>query len=231
MPRFKVLTLFPEIFGPFINSSVIGRAVESGALEIECVQIRDFTENKYGKVDDSPFGGGAGMVMTVQPLKSALQESASENAHVIMMSPRGRLLDQKRVRELSQMEEIVLVCGRYEGVDQRFIDRYVDEEISIGDYVLTGGEIAAMAVIDSVGRLGENVLGNPGSLESESHSGFLLEYPQYTKPEIYDGDQVPGILKSGHHKNIDAWRHEQSVEITKKRRPDLYKKYLNKEEQ
>lgn len=228
--KFTVLTLFPEIFDGFKSSSIIGRAVEDGIIDIQAVQIRDYSKDSHKKVDHPPFGGGAGMVMAVQPLDDALQmtKKRSENPediHVVYLSPRGKLLNYEKCRQLAKKMEIVLVCGRYEGVDQRFVDM-VDEEISIGDYVMTGGEIAAMVVMDSVGRLIDGVLGNHESLADESFAGDLLEYPQYTRPMDYKGMRVPDILLSGHHENIHKWRFEQSVEVTKQQRPDIYRKYM-----
>ncbi|MDO4754648.1 MAG: tRNA (guanosine(37)-N1)-methyltransferase TrmD [Bacillota bacterium] len=250
--KFSILTLFPEAVSGFFDSSIIGRAKKQGNIEIALIQIRDFSADRHKKVDDAPFGGGAGMVMTVQPLKDALlsacaSESGDESEHeiereivrpecekmreshrrrVLYMSPRGTLLTQKKCEELAQYDHLVLICGHYEGVDQRFIDRYVDEEISIGDYILTGGELAAAVLVDSVSRLSGGVLGSRESLDFESHASGLLEYPHYTRPEVYDGDRVPDILLSGHHQNIAEWRLKEAVQLTKERRPDLYRKYL-----
>lgn len=226
--RFHILTLFPEFFEAFVSTSIIGRAVEAGCVSVDCVHIRDFSDNKHRKVDDAPFGGGAGMVMAVQPLRDALL-SLPENPmrHVIYLSPRGKPLTQSRVKALSELSDIVLVCGHYEGVDQRFIDAYVDEELSIGDYVLTGGEPAAMVVIDSVTRLLDSVL-SEGSVCEESFEGDLLEYPQYTRPTEVDGMSVPDVLLSGHHAHIEAWRLERSIELTKAVRPDLFERFCNR---
>ncbi|HSN65522.1 MAG TPA: tRNA (guanosine(37)-N1)-methyltransferase TrmD [Fusibacter sp.] len=227
--KFRVLTLFPEQFDGFVATSIIGRAVEKGTITIEVDQIRDYSTDRHKKVDDPPFGGGAGMVMTVQPLRDALHaKPESENGRVIYLSPRGHTLDHDKVVELSQYDSLTLVCGHYEGVDQRFIDRYVDEEISIGDYVLTGGELAAMVVIDSVSRMVDAVLKNDASAEEESFADGLLEYPHYTRPPEVDGDKVPDVLLSGHHAEIAKWRLDQSLQITKERRPDLFKAFCKK---
>lgn len=226
--KFKILTLFPEMFDSFISTSIIGKAQERKKISIECIDIRSYSDNKHKKVDDYPFGGGAGMVMSVQPLRDALLASKkSSSGKVIYLSPRGCTLTHKKVIELSNYQEIVLVCGHYEGVDQRFIDRYVDEEISIGDYVLTGGELAAMVLVDSVSRMVSDVLKNDASAQEESFSNGLLEYPHYTRPSEIDGDCAPDVLLSGNHEKIDLWRLEESLKITKERRPDLYKAFLN----
>ena len=228
--KFEVLTLFPEQFDGFINTSIIGRAVTQNVIDVKVVQIRDFSKDKHRKVDDVPFGGGAGMVMSVQPLRDALGSlDSKDQRRVIYLSPRGAKLTHDKVVELSKYEVLTLVCGHYEGIDQRFIDRYVDEEISIGDYVLTGGELAAMVVIDSVSRMVGHVLHNDVSAEEESFANGLLEYPQYTRPTDVDGDAVPDVLISGHHANIAAWRLEMSMKITKERRPDLFEIYAKKE--
>lgn len=224
---FRILTLFPEMFEGFLSSSIIGKAIDQRKIAVSTENIRSFSEEKHCKVDDAPFGGGAGMVMRVQPLKDALlSKPLSKNGKVIYLSPRGKTLTHEKVVELSMLPEIVLICGHYEGVDQRFIDRYVHEELSIGDYVLTGGEVAAMVVVDSVSRMVSDVLKNNASAEEESFANGLLEYPHYTRPAIYDGDSVPDVLLSGNHAEIEKWRNSQSLEITKTRRPDLYKKYL-----
>ncbi|MBE0450126.1 MAG: tRNA (guanosine(37)-N1)-methyltransferase TrmD [Clostridia bacterium] len=224
---FRILTLFPEMFEGFLSSSIIGKAIDQNRITVSTENIRSFSSNKHGKVDDAPFGGGAGMVMCVQPLKDALlSRPLSSNGKVIYLSPRGQTLTHEKVVELSGLSELVLVCGHYEGVDQRFIDRYVDEEISIGDYVLTGGEVAAMVVVDSVSRMVSDVLKNDASAEDESFANGLLEYPHYTRPSVYEGDCVPDVLLSGNHAEIQKWRNSQSLEITKFRRPDLYENYL-----
>ena len=217
--QFDVLTLFPEMFEP-LNESIIGRAKEKGLININLINIRDFSKNKHKKVDDTPYGGGAGMVMMPDVVYEAYKSLNSKDAKVIYMSPQGQKLNQKKVVELSKEKHIILLCGHYEGIDQRVIDEIVDEEISIGDYVLTGGELPAMIVIDSVSRYIEGVL-KDDSTKEESFSEGLLEYPQYTRPEVFNGKQVPEVLLSGHHENIDKWRREQSLKNTKKKRPDL----------
>ena len=217
--QFDVLTLFPEMFEP-LNKSIIGRAKEKGLININLINIRDFSKNKHKKVDDTPYGGGAGMVMMPDVVYDAYKSLNSKDAKVIYMSPQGQKLNQKKVVELSKEKHIILLCGHYEGIDQRVIDEIVDEEISIGDYVLTGGELPAMIVIDSVSRYIEGVL-KDDSTKEESFSEGLLEYPQYTRPEVFNGKQVPEVLLSGHHENIDKWRREQSLINTRKKRPDL----------
>lgn len=217
--QFDVLTLFPEMFEP-LNKSIIGRAKEKGLININLINIRDFSKNKHKKVDDTPYGGGAGMVMMPDVVYDAYKSLNPKDVKVIYMSPQGQKLNQKKVVELSKEKHIILLCGHYEGIDQRVIDEIVDEEISIGDYVLTGGELPAMIVIDSVSRYIEGVLKNDSTKE-ESFSEGLLEYPQYTRPEVFNGKQVPEVLLSGHHENIDKWRREQSLKNTKKKRPDL----------
>ena len=219
--KFDVLTLFPEMFD-CLNQSVIGRAVEKELIDINLVNIRDFSNNKHKKVDDTPYGGGSGMVMMPDVVYRAFQSVKSEKAKVIYMSPQGKTLDQKKVEDLAKQEHLVILCGHYEGIDQRVLDKIVDEEVSIGDYVLTGGEIPAMVLIDSVSRYVKGVL-NEDSIKEESFSNGLLEYPQYTRPENFEGEKVPEILLSGNHQNIDKWRKEKSLEITKKKRPDLLK--------
>ncbi|MCI8636631.1 MAG: tRNA (guanosine(37)-N1)-methyltransferase TrmD [Clostridia bacterium] len=217
--KFDVLTLFPEMFEP-LKSSIIGKAIEKKLIDINIINIRDFSEDKHKKVDDTPYGGGAGMVMKPDVIDRAYQSINGENAKVIYMSPQGKPLNQEKVEILSKESHIVLLCGHYEGIDQRILDKIVDEEISIGDYVLTGGEIPAMVLIDSVSRYVDGVL-NQDSIGEESFSNGLLEYPQYTRPEIFDGKSVPEILLSGHHEKIKQWRKEKSLEITKMKRPDL----------
>ena len=220
--NFDVLTLFPEMFSS-LNESMIGRAVKNKKININIVNIRDFSENKHKKVDDTPYGGGAGMVMMPDVVYRAYNSLENkENAKVIYMSPQGKKLDQKKVLELSKENHLIILCGHYEGIDQRVLDKIVDEEISIGDYVLTGGELPAMVLIDSVSRYVEGVL-KKDSIKEESFSENLLEYPQYTRPEVFEGKKVPDVLLSGNHKEIEKWRKEKSLEITKKKRPDLLK--------
>lgn len=220
--KFSVLTLFPKMF-EVIKTSIIGRAIESNRIEIETVNIRDFSKNKHKKVDDTPYGGGAGMVMMPDVVYNAYESVKTESAKVIYLSPQGKTLNQGKVKELAKENHIILLCGHYEGIDQRVLDEIVDEEISIGDYVLTGGEIPAMVLIDSISRYVEGVLSKE-SIEEESFSnGKSLEYPQYTRPEEFHGVKVPEVLISGHHENIEKWRKGKSLEITKKKRPDLLK--------
>ena len=220
--QFDVLTLFPEMFN-ILNESIIGRAKEKGLINVKLINIRDFSKDKHKKVDDTPYGGGAGMVMQPDVVYDAYKSVKDEKAKVIYMSPQGKKLDQKKVEELSKQEHLILLCGHYEGIDQRVLDKIVDEEISIGDYVLTGGELPAMVLIDSVSRYVEGVL-KDDSTKEESFSQGLLEYPQYTRPEVFEGQQVPEVLLSGHHENIDKWRRKQSLKITLNKRPDLLEK-------
>ena len=227
--KFDVLTLFPETFDLVMKESIIGRAQEKGLVKINAVNIRDYTKDKHRKVDDYPFGGGNGMVMMCQPVfdaYKAVTEELKVKPKVIYMSPQGKVLTQKMAVELSKEEHLILLCGHYEGIDERIIDELVDEEISIGDYVLTGGELPAMVLIDSVSRLIPGVLSSEGSFSDESHFNVLLEYPQYTRPAEYEGTPVPEILLSGHHANIQKWRNEQALERTRIKRPDLYEKYI-----
>ena len=219
--KFDILTLFPEMFD-ILKQSIIGKAIEKELIDINLINIRDFSKNKHKKVDDTPYGGGAGMIMKPDVVYDAYKSIKSENAKVIYMSPQGKLLNQKKVEQLSKENHLIILCGHYEGIDQRVLDKIVDEEISIGDYVLTGGEIPAMVLIDSVSRYVEGVL-NEESIKEESFSEGLLEYPQYTRPEIFEGEKVPEVLLSGHHKNIEKWRKEKSLEITKNKRPELLK--------
>ena len=217
--KFDVLTLFPEMFEP-IKTSILGKAKEKEIIDINLINIRDFSENKHKKVDDAPYGGGAGMVMKPDVVKNAYSSLKNENAKVIYMSPQGKKLNQKKVQELSLEKHLIILCGHYEGIDQRIIDEIVDCEISIGDYVLTGGELPAMVLVDSVSRYVEGVL-KEDSVKEESFSNGLLEYPQYTRPEIYNNVKVPDVLLSGNHKEIEKWRNQKSLEITKQKRPDL----------
>lgn len=219
--KFDILTLFPEMFEN-LRQSIIGRAIEKNIININLINIRDFSKDKHKKVDDTPYGGGAGMVMKPDVVYSAYNSIKDKNARVIYMSPQGKTLNQEKVEELSKEEHLVILCGHYEGIDQRVLDKIVDEEISIGDYVLTGGELPAMVLIDSVSRYVEGVL-KEDSIKEESFSNGLLEYPQYTRPEVFEGEKVPEILLSGHHENISKWRKEKSLEITKKKRPELIK--------
>lgn len=219
--KIKVLTLFPEMFESVLSSSILGRAVEAGHLEIELINIRDYTKNKHKNTDDYPFGGGAGMVMMPQPAVDAIEANSEEGMRRIYMSPRGRTLTQKVVEEYAKCDSLLFLCGHYEGVDQRALDLCIDEELSIGDYVLTGGELGAMVAIDSVARLIPGVLGCDASSEDESFSMGLLEYPQYTRPAEYRGMKVPEVLLNGVHKDIEAWRRREALEITRSRRPEM----------
>ncbi|MHB8064206.1 MAG: tRNA (guanosine(37)-N1)-methyltransferase TrmD [Ruminiclostridium sp.] len=224
--KFDVLTLFPDTFNIVMRESIIGRAQEKGFVEVNAINIRDYSKDKHKKVDDYPFGGGNGMVMTCQPVIDAYndltKDMKTKKPRVIFMSPQGRVLTQQIASEFSKEEHLILLCGHYEGIDERIIEEIVDEEISIGDYVLTGGELPAMVLIDCVSRLIPGVLSSEGSYSDESHYNGLLEYPQYTRPADYEGKIVPDILLSGHHANIEKWRNQQSLERTKQKRPDLY---------
>ena len=222
--RFDVLTLFPEMFDS-LEKSIIGRARKNGIIDINLINIRDFSQNKHKKVDDTPYGGGNGMVMMPDVVYRAYESIKKEKSKVIYLSPQGKKLDQKKVEELAKEEQLILLCGHYEGIDQRVLDEIVDEEISIGDYVLTGGELPAMVLIDSVSRYVEGVL-QQGSTAEESFSMGLLEYPQYTRPEIFKGNKVPEVLLSGNHQKIEEWRKQKSIEITRKKRPDLLKEWM-----
>ena len=226
--KIEIATLFPEMCEAVLGESIIGRARKKGAIELNCRQIRDYTQDKHRRVDDIPYGGGMGMVMQCEPIYNcykAVCEQFGCKPHTIYMSPKGKILTQEKSIELSKKENILIICGHYEGVDQRIIDKIVDEEISIGDYVLTGGELPAMVLVDSVARMCEGVLSNEECFTEESIYSGLLEYPHYTRPEVWEGETVPAVLLSGHHKNIAQWRHEKSLELTKERRSDLYNSY------
>ena len=222
------MTLFPEIFNSYMSESIMKRAVEKGIIEVNIYNIRDFSTNKHKKVDDYPFGGGAGMVMTPQPIydtyKHIVEKFNIEKPRVIYLTPKGKVHNQDIATNMAKLEDVILLCGHYEGVDQRIIDSIVTDEISIGDYVLTGGELPALILIDSISRLIPGVLNHNESFEEESFKDNLLEYPHYTRPREFMGLEVPDVLLSGNHKKIEEWRHSQSIEITKERRPDLYKK-------
>ena len=218
--KVDILTLFPEMFTP-LNESIIGRAVKSKKIEINVYDIRDYTKDKHKKCDDYPFGGGAGMVMTAQPIADAIKAIDPEHkAKRIFTSPKGSVFTQKRVKDLIESNHIIILCGHYEGVDQRVIDKYIDEEISIGDYVLTGGELPAMVITDCLARYVDGVI-SEDSLNEESISSGLLEYPQYTRPQEFEGVKVPDVLVSGNHQEVDKWRYNESIRITKEKRPDL----------
>lgn len=230
--KIDILTIFPEMCEDFLGRSIIGRARQNGLVDISCVDIRDYSTDKHRKTDDTPYGGGMGMVMTAQPVYDAYRACAKDDKpYVVYMSPKGKVFNQEMAVELSKKEHIVLLCGHYEGVDQRVLDEICDDEISIGDYVLTGGEIAATVVTDAVCRLLPGVLASEECYIEESHFNGLLEYPQYTHPYEWNGIKVPDVLTSGHHENIAKWRREKSLEITAKRRPDMLKNVkLSKED-
>lgn len=217
--KFKVLTLFPEIIDGFKQHSIIKRAIENNKLEIDIINYREYSKDKHHKVDDTPYGGGSGMLLSVQPIYDALMENKSKDSKTILVCPTGNVFNQKIANELSKEKELIFICGHYEGYDER-IREYVDEEISIGDYVLTSGEIAAMVMMDSIGRLVKDVI-EESSHQDDSFQNGLLEYPQYTKPRIFDNKEVPEVLISGHHKNIEDYRLEQSIIKTAKQRPEL----------
>ena len=221
--RIDILTLFPEMFKPILGTSILGRAREKGILTINPINIREFAKNKHRQTDDYPYGGGPGMVMSPQPLFDAFYHvlDGSPDAKVIYFTPQGKTLNQEMAKEYARQSHLVLLCGHYEGVDQRVIDRFVDEEISIGDYVLTGGELPSMVFIDCVSRLIPGVLGSDLSAQDESFSNGLLEYPHYTRPQTYEGMSVPEVLLSGHHEKIDRWRKKESLRNTLIKRPDL----------
>ncbi|MEG0238277.1 MAG: tRNA (guanosine(37)-N1)-methyltransferase TrmD [Clostridium sp.] len=219
--KISIVTLFPEMFSIF-NHSIIGKAKEKGIVDIECLNIRDYTKNKHNKVDDYPYGGGAGMVMAPQPVIDTIRECKKNNkGKVIFLGPRGKTFNHELSKELAREDELIFVCGHYEGIDERAYD-YIDMEISLGDFILTGGEMAAIPVIDSILRLNPGVLGKEESFMDESFSDGLLEYPQYTRPEEFEGAKVPEVLLSGHHENIRKWRRKESLVITRERRPDLF---------
>ena len=224
--KITILTIFPEMFGSVLNSSILGRAREQGLIDVRCVDIRPFSDRKHKNTDDYPFGGGAGMVMLAQPIMDAMAHVTGENfrGRRIYLGPRGTTLTTAKARELAREEELVLLCGHYEGVDQRALDTCIDEEISIGDYILTGGELAAMVLTDCVARFIPGVLGSAESPEEESFSDGLLEYPQYTRPRELRGMEVPEVLLCGDHARIRAWRRQESLRATKRFRPDLLEK-------
>ena len=222
---FDVMTLFPELIDKITSESIIGRARKSGAVTVRTHNIRDYSQDKHRRVDDTPYGGGMGMLMMAPPIyncyEAIVEKTACENRRVIYMSPKGKVLNHEKAMELSKYDQLIVLCGHYEGVDQRIVDEIVDEEISIGDYVLTGGEIPACILVDCVARLVDGVLSDKECFEKESISGGVLEYPQYTRPYEFHGKKVPDILISGHHENIDKWREEQALAVTRANRPDL----------
>lgn len=225
--RIDIATLFPEMCEAVLGESIVGRARKAGKIDIHCHQIRDYSTDKHRRVDDTPYGGGMGMVMQAEPIYRcflAVTADFEQKPHTIYMSPKGNVFTQQRAVELSKMSNLFIICGHYEGVDQRVIDKIVDEEISIGDYVLTGGELPAMAVTDAVARMCDGVLASEECFREESHFSGLLEYPHYTRPEVWEGERVPEVLLTGHHKNIEEFRHKEAVKITQERRPDLFTK-------
>lgn len=234
MIRFDVLTLFPDMFRAVLGDSIINRAAEKGLIELNFIDIRDFTKNKHRKVDDYPYSGGGGMLMTPQPVYDAYMSIAKDldyKPYTIYMSPQGKVFNQSTAVDLSKLNHIVILCGHYEGIDQRVLDMIVDAEISIGDFVLTGGEIPAMAVIDAVSRMIPGVLANENSYSDESHFSGLLEYPQYTRPEEFMGVKIPDVLISGHHANINRWKRQEALRNTLLKRPDMLEKAeLSKED-
>jgi len=227
--RFHVLTLFPEMIEQGLGTSITGRAMQKGLVGLQAVNIRDYAANRHKKVDDYTYGGGAGMLMQAQPVYDAcmaVQSGLEKPARVVYMTPQGAIFTQEKAKELAQEEDLIILCGHYEGIDERVLEEVVTDEISIGDYVLTGGELPAMVVIDTISRLIPGVLGNGVSADTDSFMNGLLEYPQYSRPEVWRGKAVPAILLSGDHAKVDLWRKEQSLIRTKERRPDLYEKYM-----
>ncbi len=238
--HFHVLTLFPEMIIQGLNTSITGRSLENGSITLNAVNIRDYTANKHKKVDDYPYGGGAGMLMQAQPVFDAYQAVAAEiterkgikaSPRVIYLTPQGTVFKQSMAKELAKEEDLVFLCGHYEGIDERVLEEIVTDYISIGDYVLTGGELPALVLMDSISRMVPGVLGNKESGESESHSNYLLEYPQYSRPEVWNGKSVPAVLLSGDHAKVEEWRLEQSLARTEKMRPDLYEKWVAENEE
>lgn len=238
MVNFHIMTLFPEMVLNGLHTSILGRAVQKGHISIEAVNIRDYTQDKHGKVDDYTYGGGAGMLMQAQPVYDcwkALEEKIARRkedsqrgrkTRVVYVTPQGEVFSQKKALELSAEEDLILLCGHYEGIDERVLEEIVTDYISIGDYVLTGGELPAMVMVDAISRLVPGVLSNGESAQTESHADGLLEYPQYSRPEVWHDKKVPDVLLSGHHANIEKWRLEQSLERTRKRRPEMYEAYI-----
>ena len=229
--KISIAALFPELCESVLSASITGRAQQAGHITFDYYNIRDYSTDKHRRVDDTPYGGGMGMLMKPEPVYDCWAEVCKKNGgrvHTIFMTPQGKPFTQKRAVELSEMDHILLVCGHYEGIDERVIEEVCDEEISIGDYVLTGGELAALVVADAVARLCDGVLADRSCFEEESHYKGLLEYPQYTRPEIWREKKVPEVLLSGHHANIEKWRREQSLEKTRKKRPDLLEKEVSK---
>lgn len=222
--RIDIMTIFPDMLNVYLSTSILGRAIKDGKIQVNCYNIRDFSQDKHRRTDDMPYGGGMGMVMTPQPIDSCYQHICNETKtkpHFIYMSPQGKTLTQKRAFELSKLNNIVILCGHYEGVDQRVLDKLCDEEISIGDYVLTGGELPALVLVDAISRTVDGVLKSEQCYLEESHFNGLLEHPQYTRPAIWEGREVPQVLLSGHHENINKWKKEQSLLVTLEKRPSM----------
>lgn len=230
--NYHVMTLFPEMIDGAMNTSILGKAIEKGIISLDTVNIRDYTLDKHKKVDDYTYGGGAGMLMQAQPIydchRAIVDKIGASNIRTVYVTPQGKVFDQKLAQELSLADDIIFLCGHYEGVDERVLEEVVTDYISIGDYVLTGGELPAMVMMDCIARLVPEVLSNEESAQTESFDDGLLEYPQYTRPEVWNGKRVPDVLMSGHHANIEKWRHEQSLRRTQERRPDLYNAYISR---
>ena len=225
--NYYIMTLFPDMVMNGLNTSIIGKAMEKDLLSIKAVDIRDYTTDKHRHVDDYPYGGGAGMVMQAQPVYDCykdIEKNLAKKPRVLFMTPTGKTFNQDMAKELANEENLVFLCGHYEGIDKRVLDKIVTDEVSIGDFVLTGGELPAMVMIDAISRLIPGVLNNDISAETETFTDNLLEYPQYTRPEVWEGESVPSVLLSGHHANIEKWRREQSLLLTRERRPDLFEK-------
>ncbi len=231
MKLFKIITLFPDFFNSPLKSSLLGRAIQDGKIKVEIIDLKQFSTDKFHRCDDSPYGGGSGMVLQPGPLFRAIESAKDVRTKIILTSPGGMVFNQELAVNLLEEDEICIICGHYEGIDQRVLDRYVDYEISIGDYIISGGEYAALIILDSIARYVPGFMSNPDSLIKESFKDNLLEYPQYTRPAEIDGLKVPDVLLSGDHKKILEWRIEKSIEKTKRIRPDLYAKYMNKKEQ
>lgn len=231
--NYHVLTLFPEMIENGMNTSILGKAINKGLITLNAVNIRDYTLDKHNKVDDYTYGGGAGMLMQAQPIydcyKAVTEGMDTSKLKTVYVTPQGKVFDQKLAEEFAQCDDIIFLCGHYEGIDERVLEEIVTDYVSIGDYVLTGGELPAMVMMDCISRLVPDVLSNEESAQTESFDDGLLEYPQYTRPEVWMGKKVPDVLMSGHHANIEKWRHEQSLIRTKERRPDLYEKYINRD--
>lgn len=228
--KIKILTLFPEVFDYLENYGVLGRALRDRKLEVETIQIRDYSKDRHKSVDDTIYGGGSGMLMNCQPIVDSIRGHRQENTKVYYLSPGGKVITQDKLKEMSKEEDVILLCGHYEGIDSRIINHYIDEEISIGDYVLTGGEMAAMVIVDGVSRMIDGVLGNKESAQGDSHYNLLLQEDQFTKPRNFEGHLVPEVLLSGDHQKIKEWRKKSALENTKNKRPDIFEKYLNKKE-